>query len=72
MRKVGWDECDRPWLTLCEGEADKKLLDRLIEHHAIGSSFQVEFVNGRARSDLGSVHYVTYQSHIGKKSRLSC
>lgn len=38
---VEFDE--RPWLILCEGETDKRFLDRLITNRGIENSFQVRF-----------------------------
>ena len=45
MRRVPFDTFDRPWLVLCEGDSDKKLIDRLLVDRGISdrSNFHVQF-----------------------------
>lgn len=43
MRRPRGDAFERPWLILCEGESDKRFLDRLIAVRNIGNQFHVRF-----------------------------
>jgi hypothetical protein len=45
MRRLPLDTFDRPWLILCEGESDKRFLDRLLEARIplLRDQFHVQF-----------------------------
>ncbi|MCX7366782.1 MAG: hypothetical protein NTV97_33900 [Alphaproteobacteria bacterium] len=62
---INFDE--RPWLILCEGEGDKRFLDRLLAHWNLTSSFQVKFPTrggdaSGGRSKFGRWLDLAYQS----------
>jgi hypothetical protein len=43
MRRLLEYEFEKPWLILCEGEDDKKLIDRLIRARKLDDRFYVQF-----------------------------
>lgn len=62
---VKFDE--RPWLVLCEGETDKRFLDRLIALRGIPDEFQIKFPsrsgdNRGGRSKFGPWLSVAYEN----------
>lgn len=68
MRRLPGNTFDKPWLLLCEGEADKKFFDRLIRQHNIfPDRFDVHFPcrhgdNGGGRGKFGAFLETTYRT----------
>jgi len=62
---VTFDE--RPWLVLCEGETDKRFLDRLISQRGLPNEFQIKYPDRKGnklagRSKFGPWLGVAYES----------
>lgn len=68
MRRMPANTFDRPWLLLCEGEADKRFFDQLIARHNIfRDRFDVHFPSRHAqdsggRGKFGSWLSTTYET----------
>ena len=68
MRRVSANTFDRPWLLLCEGESDKRFLDRLLEARAIGSNFFVQFPDRHESQQAGRSLFGHYLNTIATTS----
>lgn len=44
---TGQEPIPGPWLILCEGKGDRKILEQLIDIHSLGASYQVRAVHGK-------------------------
>ena len=64
MKRVAGNTFDRPWLVLCEGDADKKLIDRLLEIRNVTDreKFHVQFPDRQGREQEAEA----YLAHISR------
>jgi hypothetical protein len=68
MRRLAEQEFDRQWLILCEGEADKRFLDRFIAARNIGADFHVQFPDRHNSNAAGRSLFGRYLKTVHEAS----
>lgn len=64
MRRFEANEFRRPWLLLCEGEADKRFFDKLTEARNLEPNFYVQFPDRRGGGTGGRTLFGHYLSTV--------
>lgn len=68
MRRTPANTFEWPWLLLCEGESDKRFLDRLIESRGIASEFYVQFPDRHGGNQAGRSLFGRYLNTVATTS----